>query len=84
MADHPIREHRSLQIAHHLMNFYQHTIGFLLFEAERFVPADRSAPIAGSSTRAPPSSPFGPFDLRMQQRQGRLEVATVEGSVGSL
>ena len=36
MADHPIREHRSLQIAHHLMNFDQHTIGYLLFEAERF------------------------------------------------
>jgi len=91
MADHPIREHLSLQIAHHLMNFNHHTIGFLLFEAERFdlridqpslpgpVRAHRLRPVHRAAFQ-----PVGPFDLRMQQRQGRLEVATVESRVGSL
>ncbi len=71
MADHSIRDHRSLQIAHHLKNFNHHTIGFLLFEAERFdlridqpplpgpVRAHRLRPVHRAAFQ-----PVGPFDLR--------------------
>jgi len=87
MADHPIREHRSLQIEHHLMNFDHHTIGFLLFEAERFdlwidQPPCRVqyARTASGLFTVPPSSPLahstsGCSSAKAVSRSRRLKAA---------